>query len=377
MDMRVLVSAVPAVGHVVPLLGLAKALQLAGHEIQFATNRENHRLVASAGLHPLEAGMSLVEMRDERHRRWPETDGQPASDWATRMWAQIMAPSTLKDLLAIMADWQPHVVVHDEGDYAGPIAAAKAGIPWVTHGWGSPLRPIGELTELEELAGWLWVSNGLDVPASAGLYQHALVNPCPRFLQKSFPGVALEWPIRPMPLEGHGEMLQADAYVGFGSVPAFANALAELTAAVRSCTDRGMKVVVTAPSADLRSELAAIDHDLVEARDFVRINDLLPSCKIAITHAGAGTVLASLSAAVPLVLIPRGTPSQIRMAQACDRAGVARSCVGAWEIDSAVDEVLSNPAIATEVAFAARQIATMPAGGEVVARVEELVSAQL
>jgi UDP:flavonoid glycosyltransferase YjiC (YdhE family) len=374
--MRVLVSAVPAVGHVVPLLGLSQALQQAGHDVRFATNRESHRLVTSAGLHPVEAGMSLVEMRDERHRRWPETDRQPASKWATRMWAQIMAPSTLRDLVAIVADWRPDAIVHDEGDYAGPVAAAKAAIPWVTHAWGSPLRPISELTELEELAGWLWVSNGLDVPASAGLYQHALVNPCPRLLQNTSPGVTVEWPIRPTSLEDQGEPLRADAYVGFGTVPAFANALAELTAAVRSCTERGMKVVVTAPSEDLRNELAAIDRDLVEARDFVRLNDLLPSCKIAITHAGAGTVLASLSAGVPLVLIPRGTPSQLRMAQACDAAGVGRSCADDWDIDAAVGDVLSNPVTAALAASAARRIATMPAGDEVAAKVEALVDVQ-
>ena len=185
--MRVLVSAVPAVGHIVPLLGLAQAMQLAGHEVRFATNLERHPLVTAAGLHPVEAGMSPVEMQEERRRRWPETDRQPASEWATRMWAQIMAPSTLRDLLAIMASWRPHVVVHDEGDYAGPVAAAKADIPWVTHGWGSPLRPTGELSELEELASWLWVSNGLDVPGFAGLYQHALRESLPSHLAARAP----------------------------------------------------------------------------------------------------------------------------------------------------------------------------------------------
>jgi UDP:flavonoid glycosyltransferase YjiC (YdhE family) len=373
MDMRVLVSAVSADGHIVPLLDLAQAVQMAGHEVRFATNPERHRLVAAAGLHPLEAGMSSVQMRDERRRRWPETDRQPASEWATRMWAQIMGPSTLRDLLAIMADWRPHVVVHDEGDYAGPVAAAKADIPWVTHAWGSPLRPISELTELEELASSLWVSNGLDVPAFAGLYQHALVNPCPRFLQDDSPGADIEWPIRPTTFDDAGELLRADAYIGFGTVPAFANALAELTAAVRSCTERGMRVVVTAPSKDLRDELAAIDSRLVQARDFVRLGALLPSCKIAITHAGAGTVLASLSAGVPLVLLPRGAPSQLRMAQACAAAGVGRSCVGEREIAAAVSDVLSNAAIAAKVEAGARQIATMPAGAKVAGQVEALV----
>ena len=291
------------------------------------------------------------------------------------MWAQIMAPSSLQDLLAITALWRPHVVVHDEGEYAGPVAAAKAGIPWVTHAWGSPLRPTSELTELEEIAAWLWETSGLDVPPSAGLYEHALVNPCPRFLQNESPGARIEWPIRPASFDEVGEQLQPDAYIGFGTVPAFANARTELTAAVRSCTERGLRVVVTAPSKDLRDELAAIDSHLVEARDFVKLSAVLPSCKIAITHAGAGTVLASLSAGVPLVLAPRGTPSQVRMAQACEKAGVARSCAREQEIDAAVSDVLSNAATAAKVKAGMRQIATMPTGEEVASKVEALIRA--
>jgi UDP:flavonoid glycosyltransferase YjiC (YdhE family) len=373
--MRVLVSAVPAIGHIVPLLDLAQSLQAAGHEVRFATNKELHRLVAAAGLQPVEAGMSAAEMRDERLRRWPETERQPASRWATRMWAQIMAPSSLHDLLAIATDWRPHVVVHDEGDYAGPVAAAQSDVPWITHAWGSPLRPTSELVELEETASSLWASNGLDVPTSAGLYTHALVNPCPRFLQTDSPGARVEWAVRPSSLDEEGDLLRADAYVGFGTVPLFANALAELTAAVRSCTERGMRVVVTAPSKDLRNELAAIDTHLVEAREFVKLSTLLPSCRIAITHAGAGTVLASLKAGVPLVLVPRGTPSQVRMAEACERADVGRSCAGQAEIEMAVTDVLSNAEIASQVEAGANQIAMMPTGAGVAVHVDAFVSA--
>ena len=185
----------------------------------------------------------------------------------------------------------------------------------------------------------------------------------------------MEWPIRPSTLDEEGELLRADAYIGFGTVPLFANALAELTAAVRSCTERGMRVVVTAPSQDLRNELAAIDTRLVDARHFVKLSTLLPSCKIAITHAGAGTVLASLSAGVPLVLVPRGTPSQLRMAEACERADVGRSCAGEADIDTAVTDVLSNAEIASQVEVGAKQIATMPTGASVAVHVDAFVRA--
>ena len=371
-----LVSGVPGLGHLVPVLDLAGALQLSGHDVRVATNEEFHAVIAGAGLQPVSAGMSNLEMREQRSRRWPETDAQPVTMWATRMWAQVMAPSTLEDLLVFMEGWPADVVLHEEGEYAAPVAAAKAGIPWVTHGWGSPLRSASELAEIEDLASALWASCGLDVPAAAGLYAHALVNPCPPMLQdQPPPGASVVWPIRPRLLKGRGPELEADAYVGFGTVPRLANARSQLTAAVRACTSRGLRVVVTAPSAQLRRELVEIDERLVEAHEFVSLPALLCSCKVVISHAGAGTVLASLAAGVPVVLMPRGTPSQLRMADACHRAGVGRRCDPA-DLDAALDEVISDPAISAAASLVARQIAELPDASDVVPLLASLVSGQ-
>ena len=375
--MRVLVSGVPGLGHLVPLLDLAGALQLAGHEVRVATNKEFHAVIAGAGLQPVSAGMSNGQMREERSHRWPETDAQPVRVWATRMWAQVMAPSTLEDLLVCMEGWPPDVVLHEEGEYAAPVAAAEAGIPWVTHGWGSPLRSARELAEIEDLASALWESCGRDVPAAAGLYAYALVNPCPPMLQdQPPPGASVVWPIRPRLPEGRGPALEADAYIGFGTVPSLANARAQLTAAVRACTSRGMRVVVTAPSEQLRRELAELDERLVEAREFVSLPALLCSCKVVISHAGAGTVLASLAAGVPVVLMPRGTPSQLRMADACHQAGVGRRCDPA-DLDAALDDVINDPAIVAAALAVAREIAELPDASSVVPLIASLASGRI
>lgn len=372
-----LVSGVPGLGHLVPLLDLAGALRLAGHEVRVATNEEFHAVIAGAGLRPVSAGMSNAQMREERSRRWPETDAQPVTVWATRMWAQVMAPSTLEDLLVRMSDWPPDVVVHEEGEYAAPVAAARAGIPWVTHGWGCPLRSARELAEIEDLASALWESCGRDVPAAAGLYAYALVNPCPPMLQdQPPPGASVVWPVRPRLLEGRGPALEADAYIGFGTVPSLANARSQLTAAVRACTSRGMRIVVTAPSEQLRRELAELDERLVQAHEFVSLPGVLPSCKVVISHAGAGTVLASLAAGVPVVLMPRGTPSQLRMADACHQAGVGRRCDPA-DLDAALDEVINDPAIAAAASAAARQIAELPTASSVVPLIASLTSGRI
>jgi UDP:flavonoid glycosyltransferase YjiC (YdhE family) len=365
------VSAASAFGHVVPLLDVASALQASGHEVRFATNAERHALIAAAGIQPVSAGMSHAAMGEERRRRWPETDAQPAATWATRMWAQVMAPSTLKDLRLRMREWPPDVVVHDEGEYAAPVAASMLGIPCITHGWGSPLRSASELADLEDIAAPLWELHGLDVPAAAGLYAHALVNPCPPMLQDEAPGASVVWPIRPRALNGPGPVVRADAYVGFGTVPSFANARSELVTAVRACVSRDMRVVVTAPSAEIRGELADIDPRRVDAREFVSLAGLIPSCRVVISHAGAGTVLASLAAGVPVVLVPRGAPSQSRMADACVRAGVGRRCCAAG-VDTALDDVLNDPMITTAASSVAQEIAEMPDASEVATSIEAL-----
>jgi hypothetical protein len=270
-------------------------------------------------------------------------------------------PSTLNDLRRIMSSWPPDVVVHDEGDYASPPAAAKAGIPWITHGWGSPLRPLDELAELSNLTSGLWEACGPTARSAGGLYAYALINPCPPTLQVHPPGADVVWPISTQPLGDHDTPLTADVYVGFGTVPIFADAVDELTAAVRACTAQGLRVVVTAPDPSLREQLQRIDEDLVDARPFVALSALLASCQLVICHGGAGTVLAALSAAVPLLIVPRGSPSQLRMAAACAQAGVARRC-RADQLGAAVQETIRDPSL-TQAAQVARRDRRPPIPG--------------
>jgi len=72
------------------------------------------------------------------------------------MFAQIMAPAMRRDVLLAAADRSPQLLVHEEGEYAGPVAATELGIPWVTHAWGCPLRSHDDLAQLECDAEPLW-----------------------------------------------------------------------------------------------------------------------------------------------------------------------------------------------------------------------------
>lgn len=367
--MRVLMTSAPAVGHLVPLLGLGQALRDAGHDVRVATHPDRHRLITTAGLAAVAAGMSGSAMTQERIRRWPETTKQPGTAWAMRMFTQILAPSTLSDLFELVEDWVPDLVVHEEGEYAGPVAAARAEVPWVTHGWGSPLPPIEALDRLEEHAAGLWSTAGLVAPPWGGLYRHGLVNPCPRALQAAVPGATTVWPVRPVSLgampEPSAQRITADAYVGFGTVPIFADDVASLTAAVRGCIARGLRTVVTATTDNLIEALAGLHPELVDARRFVSLRDVLASCRVVVCHGGAGTVLASLEAGVPMVIVCQGSPSQTRMADACGRAGVA-AISDATTIETAIGRVLDDPGFRERCVAVREEICSMPAPSDLV-----------
>lgn len=378
--MRVLLTSAPAVGHVVPLLGLGQALRDAGHGVRVATHADVHPLIVGAGLQPIAAGMSGRAMTQERIRRWPETVAQPGTEWAVRMFTQILGPTTLTDLLAFCREWRPDLVIHEEGEYAGPVAATWVGVPWVTHGWGSPLRSAEDLGALKQHVSSLWESMDAPVPKWGGLYQHGLLNPCPVALQPEGPGVLLTWPVRPKPLteptdrSGIGDWL-SDVYIGFGTVPLFAEDEAALPAAVLACVDRELKTVVTTSDPDQAARLGAAHPELVKAGTFVALAAVLPSCRLVVCHGGAGTVLAALASGAPLVIVPKGTPSQIRMAAACVTAGVAvLSGPEPDSIASAIAAVLDDERFRDRARDIAAQIRAMPAPSDVVPALQEVAS---
>jgi UDP:flavonoid glycosyltransferase YjiC (YdhE family) len=86
--------------------------------------------------------------------------------------------------------------------------------------------------------------------------------------------------------------------------------------------------------------------------------------------AGAGTVLASLTAGVPLLLLPRGAPSQLRMSTACAERGVARlvapNDANAGTIEEALGDLMKDGRFSRNAHELAEEIAAMPGPSTVV-----------
>ncbi|MDQ3897498.1 MAG: hypothetical protein M3326_09715, partial [Actinomycetota bacterium] len=187
--MRVLFTAHGAQGHVLPLIGVARALVSDGHDVLVATAPELCALVASHGIETAEAGMGDDAMVSEARGRWPETQSLPPGSWTIRMFCEIGAPAMAADLAPVIDRWRPDVVVREEGEHGGAIAAAAAGLPWVTHGWGSPLPAPEAVAELARLVAPAWEAAGVRPPSGPALYGAAVLDPCPPSLYAAEPSL--------------------------------------------------------------------------------------------------------------------------------------------------------------------------------------------
>jgi UDP:flavonoid glycosyltransferase YjiC (YdhE family) len=187
-------------------------------------------------------------------------------------------------------------------------------------------------------------------------------------------------PIRPevVDLRAAGERLEPAerdlVYVGLGTVPMYRDDPRLLTMLVRSVLAAGFRAVVTTSDPEVCAALSALDGGPVAVREWVSLGRLLPACRLAVCHGGAGTVLAALTAGVPLLLLPRGAPSQTRMSTACGRRGVARVVAphdaDPANVDAALAALRDDDRYRRSAREVAGEIAAMPAPDALVPWVE-------
>ena len=128
---RILLSVVPASGHVNPMLAIGQALQDTGHTVAFTTAEMYQAQIERAGFifYPMAYPEGAVESIHDAFR-------QPAR-WVSQF--SLRAPQSyffrdLPDLVAsiirAIEDFQPDVLANDGNQYAGPIAADACDMPY-------------------------------------------------------------------------------------------------------------------------------------------------------------------------------------------------------------------------------------------------------
>ena len=323
--MRILFSGVPALGHLLPLVPLARAAQAAGHDVALLTSGGMREPLATElpTVPVLAAGPMPPDLFSEVARRIPGSDpaNRPEPAAVAEFFAGTRVDLTADDAERAARGWAPDVVVADAVDLVGPLVAAELGVPYAIVAFG-PEVPEEFRRPMAELVLPRYAERGV-VPTPP----IALLDPTPVSLQApgwtqppvtipfrsephSRPDTTAE-PLAPVPVRGGRPRVLVTLGTVFGDA-------ALLTAILDGFQPDEADLVATVGVIGERLD----DSEHVRFVPFRPMRELLEGVDLVVAAAGAGTVLAAASVGVPMVLLPQGADQFINAARAAE-AGVA------------------------------------------------------
>jgi UDP:flavonoid glycosyltransferase YjiC (YdhE family) len=371
--MRVLFTTTSGRGHFQPMLPLARALAQVGHEVRWAAAEQACVTLRDRGFDAVPAGVLDIvpsPLRDPP----PAIAALPPAERPDHLFALVFGPQRaepmLADLVPIVESWEPHLLVCEQAELAGPIAAARQGVPNVSHAFGR-LLPAARVARARESMAGLWRAQGLEPHPYAGTYDHLYVDIYPPSLQSDgtahLGAVQLIRPADPIARDDGAEPL---VYITLGTV--FNDDLELFRVAVDAAREIDVRVVVTVgPGNDPAVLGPQPSHVTVE--QFVPQSELLPACAAVVSHAGSGTFLAALAAGVPQVLLPQAA-DQFLNAQAGEEGRIAlavpRAEVSVARVREALERVIGDNAFRQNAERVRAEISAMPAPEAVAAELE-------
>jgi UDP:flavonoid glycosyltransferase YjiC (YdhE family) len=387
--MKVLCTCLPGYGHFHPLRVLASAAAGQGHDVAFATAKDFCPLIEEMGFAAYPAGISLDEQLEKANATIPEAALPQSKErfetFVPQMLAGVAAPPRAEDVVGVLAAWQPDLLLHEETEMGGPVAAAVAGIPWATQSVGI-LRPLAMARRAGQTMAPLAERWGVDLGPWAGLARYLYLDVCPPRLQnREIDQVPVAHPMRNVFVDTEsteGELpswlagmdrARPTVYISLGTI--FNHEPEVFTIILAGLAPLPLNLIVTlGPGADPRLLGPQPDHVHVEA--FIPQDLLLPHCDVVVNQGGTA-ILSILGHGLPVLVLPQGA-NQFTNAEACVAAGVGRRLLRPEVTpDSVRREVLlllEDPRWAETARSVAREIAAMPGPDEGVALLERLAA---
>jgi UDP:flavonoid glycosyltransferase YjiC (YdhE family) len=392
--MRVLITAVSGYGHLQPLLPLANALVDARHDVAIAIGPELRPRAEAAGFTAFDAGLAVGAAFERLAEQFPDQaynrlePGEILGWYLPHLFGEIFAPAMLGDLEPLVRSWRPDVILHEIWEFAGPIAAASAGIPSISQTLG--LRFDDRLLESVAAAvAPLWEQRGLEPDPAAGLYRSLCLDITPPSFQRyeSSRNRTVIYPLRPIaqpPVPGellpqwieHGREVPL-VYMTLGTNTGTNTDITMVSSVIDGLDDLDVDVLITIGFGEDPSSLGPLPGN-VHVENYVPQSLLLPHCSAVICHGGAGTTLSSLARGLPLLILPQGADQYV-IGDLVLAAGVglllAPAEVSPSTIRTNVLALLDEPVYREGARRLQREIAAMPGPEEAVHMIEEIATA--
>ena len=138
--MRILITALPASGHLRPLAAVGQAAARLGHSVAVCAPETAKARVESYGLNHLPAGHDTIAEQlaeDARVDHLPPDHGERVRHGLlTEGYPGATARHAAHDIKAHAERWQPDVIVRDTCEFGGYLAAEALGLPHASVGTG-------------------------------------------------------------------------------------------------------------------------------------------------------------------------------------------------------------------------------------------------
>ncbi|WP_166354878.1 glycosyltransferase [Phytoactinopolyspora limicola] len=385
--MRILFTTSPTFSHTTPLIPLAQAAQLAGHQVIFAGGEITRRTAGQAGLAVLDPapGRDVAEphrtfMADPGNLNLPPEKAVGAFVGMLSRIGQMMLPG----LVEAAREWKADVVVTPAWMPWGMLAARSSGALGVVHGIGLryPVMPwMAE--EPPEVVRQYGVTAFPDQPDA----EISLSPPSIDQLSPISPG-EVPFPVLTMrPSTYNGSALvepwvlrrerPARVVVTMGTTSADYGWAEVLEAVVHGAADLDTDVILATGGVDVSSIIGPIP-DAVRVVDFLPLNTLLNSCDAIVHHSGMSSMFSAFCAGVPQVALPRAVGDSPINAHVMTSRGtgvaVNRADADPEAISKALREVIEVPSYREAAVDLVDEMTTMPTPQDVVARLAELAA---
>jgi UDP:flavonoid glycosyltransferase YjiC (YdhE family) len=368
-------------GHFHPLVPAAQALRAAGHGVCFATALSLHSRVEASGFSALAAGFDRARNgEDPRYLRLQaELEALPADGPARtlfrihRLFAGLYAERMISDLLAIVAEWRPDLIVREAAEFGACVAAEVVGIPHASVRSNTMLSA----DSARELVA-------VEMASLRSLYQ---LPPDPddemlfRFLHLGFEPPGFGDPdrapaptshlLRPVPFSSSGDEALPDWIENLSDRPVV---YATLGTVFNSRTPGLFETILDGLQDEPIDLILTIGRDRdpaelghrpgnVHIERYIPQNLLLPHCDLVLNHAGFSTVAAALSHGLPIVAVPIDADQPVN-AQRCVALGAAETIEPGQRTPDAIRHatltVLRDPSYRRNAERVRDQIAELP-----------------
>jgi UDP:flavonoid glycosyltransferase YjiC (YdhE family) len=289
-------------------------------------------------------------------------------------------------VLVLCHEWRPDIVVCGEVDFGVVVAAERLGLPYasVQSTASGSVVPTGVVAEQ---ANQLRVEHGLPPdPGLEMLRRYLVLVPFPPSLRDPgcpLPPTAhkLRHVSSDLPLDERAFPWlaalsdSATVYVTLGTI--FNQESGDLfERIVGGVRDLPVNVVATVGRA-LDPEVLGPQPPNVHVERYIPQAQLLPKCRLVVSHGGSGSVVGALAHGLPMVVIPIGA-DQPRNAQRCNDLHVAR-VLHALEatperVRTAAANVLADPTYRLNAEQLRDEIAALPGPDHAVRLLERLAT---